>query len=169
AAIADIARDADPQASAAVLYQDLLLRCRMRGVTVAIDMAAFRRRLALARAGIDDESEWTDAISLAASLPEEMLPPFLALARAARDGADCPTDATLAALYGTGSLGRARRMLGFIEEKGLIVQRTDLSGKRSISLPHLGWTTAAAVADPDKPAPPPRLSSREARALASRR
>ena len=154
AAIADIARDADPQASAAVLYQDLLLRCRMRGVAVAIDMAAFRRRLALARAGIDDEAEWADAI---------------ALARAARDGADCPTDGALAALYGTTSMGRARRMLGFIEEKGLIVQRTDLSGKRSISLPHLGWTTAPAVADPDKPAPPPRMSSREARALASRR
>jgi hypothetical protein len=169
AAIADIARDADPQASAAVLYQDLLLRCRMRGVAVTIDMAAFRRRLALARAGIDDEAEWEDAIALAASLPEEMLPPFLALARAARDGADCPTDGALAALYGTGSLGRAKRMLGFIEEKGLIVQRTDLSGKRSISLPHLGWTTAPAVADPDRPAPPPRMSSREARALASRR
>ena len=169
AAIADIARDADLHASAAVLYQDLLLRCRMRGVAVTIDMAAFRRRLALARAGIDDEGEWTDAIGLAASLPEEMLPPFLALARAARNGADCPTDAVLASLYGTNSVGRARRMLGFIEEKGLIVQRTDLSGKRSISLPHLGWTTAPAVADPDKPAPPPRMTSREARALASRR
>ncbi|MFC3711347.1 helicase HerA domain-containing protein [Sphingoaurantiacus capsulatus] len=169
AAIADIARDADPQAPAAVLYQDLLLRCRMRGVTVTLDMAGFRRRLAFARAGIEDEAEWTDAITLAASLPEEMLPPFLALACAAREQADCPTDPELAALYGTTSMGRAKRMLAHIEEKGLVVVRTDLSGKRSISLPHLGWTTGAAVADPDKPAPPPRMSSREARALASRR
>jgi hypothetical protein len=132
-----------------------------------MDMAAFRRRLALARAGIDDEAGWEEALALAAALPEEMLPPFLRLARAAREGADCPTDGELAQLYGTTSLGRARRMLGFIEERGLIVARVDLSGKRSVSLPHLGWTTAAAVPDPSKPAPVAGLTSRERRRLAS--
>ena len=148
-----------PQAS---LFQDFLVRCRMRGVSPQLDLATFTRRLALARAGIDDPAPWEPAIALAASLPEEMLAPFLALARAARDGAECPRDAELATLYGTTSTGRARRMLGFIEEKGLIVCRTDLSGKRSISLPHLGWTTAGAIADPSKPSRMARIDAREA-------
>jgi hypothetical protein len=38
-----------------------------------------------------------------------------------------------------------------MEEQGIIVSRTDLGGKRSISLPHLGWTTASSFADPDQP------------------
>ena len=42
------------------------------------------------------------------------------------------------------SLGRARRLLSYIESRDLIVTRTDLSGKRSIAIPRLGWSTAAA-------------------------
>jgi uncharacterized protein len=30
-----------------------------------------------------------------------------------------------------------------MEERGVIVIRTDLGGGRSIALPHLGWTTAS--------------------------
>ncbi|HEY0325184.1 MAG TPA: ATP-binding protein, partial [Allosphingosinicella sp.] len=126
------------------LFQDFQLRCRMRGAQPDLDMAAFTRRLALARAGIVDGEEWEEALALGAALPEEMLAPFLAIARAARESEACPADAALASLYGTSSTGRVKRMLTFIEEKGLIVCRTDLMGKRSISLPHLGWTTAAA-------------------------
>jgi hypothetical protein len=124
-------------------------------------MAEFSRRLALARAGIGDTDGWEDVLTLGAALPEEMLAPFLAIARAAREGADCPGDATLAALYGTTSNGRARSMLGFIEEKGLIVCRTDLSGRRSISLPHLGWTTKGAIPDPERPPRMARIVARE--------
>jgi hypothetical protein len=136
----------------------------MRGMSAALDMGVFARRLAFARAGIEESEAWSPAIALAASLPEEMLAPFLALARAARDGADCPGDAALAALYGTASSGRARRMLDFMEEKGLIVCRVDLAGKRSISLPHLGWTTGASVPDPAKPSRLARIDARPPRA-----
>ncbi|MGZ8337907.1 MAG: hypothetical protein ACXWU1_14720, partial [Allosphingosinicella sp.] len=110
-----------------------------------------------------DPQGWAEAIALGACLPEEMLAPFLALARAAREGAPCPEDATLAALYGTSSTGRARRMLAYIEEKGLIACRTDLAGKRSVSLPHLGWTTAAAAADPSTPSRLARIDARPRR------
>jgi hypothetical protein len=161
--LAEIAVEVAGQPQAA-LYQDFLTRCRMRGVAAGTDIAAFGRRLALARAGIEDSEEWQPAVALAASLPDEMLAPFLALARAARDGADCPGDAELAALYGTASSGRARRMLDFMEEKGLIVCRVDLAGKRSISLPHLGWTTAASVPDPAKPSRLARIDGRPPRA-----
>jgi hypothetical protein len=163
AVMVEIAGEGAAQPPAA-LYQDFLTRCRMRGVSAGLDMAAFGRRLALARAGIEDSEEWEPAIALGASLPEEMLAPFLALARAARDAADCPGDAELAALYGTASSGRARRMLDYMEEKGLIVCRVDLAGKRSVSLPHLGWTTAASVPDPAKPSRLARIDARPPRA-----
>jgi uncharacterized protein len=39
----------------------------------------------------------------------------------------------------------ARRPLGVIENKGPIVPRTGPAGKCSVSLPHLGWTTADAL------------------------
>lgn len=151
----------------ASLFQDFQLRCRMRGVPAGLDMTGFGRRLALARAGIKPSEEWQEAIDLGACLPEEMLAPFLALARAARAGEPCPGDAELAALYGTSSSGRARRMLAFIEEKGLIVCRTDLAGKRSISLPHLGWTTAPAPPDPSTPSRLARIDARPRRTASS--
>src|SRR5512139_1372446 len=96
------------------LFQDFSLRCRMLGVTPDWTLAEFGRRLALALAGIDQEEGWEEAFALAAALPEEMLAPFLLLARAARDGSPC-----LASVYRTASAGRARRMLEFIEQKGL--------------------------------------------------
>ena len=34
----------------------------------------------------------------------------------------------------------------YIESRELFVTRTDLSGKRSITIPRLGWTTAVAEA-----------------------
>jgi len=152
--------------SRASLYQDFMLRCRMRGAQPELDLAQFGRRLALARAGIEDEPRWEPVLALASSLLEEMLAPFLLLARTAFDGAECPTDAELATLYGTASAGRVRRMLDYIEEKGLIVCRTDLSGKRSVSFPHLGWTTAAAQPDPSRPSRMARIAAREPRSSA---
>jgi hypothetical protein len=166
--LAEVVADSKVQPSAA-LYQDFMSRCRMRGVAaIALDMATFNRRLALARAGIPDSEGWEDVIALAASLPEEMLAPFLGLARAARNSEPCPEDTELAALYGTGSSGRARRMLTFIEEKGLIHCRTDLSGKRSVTLPHFGWTTAPAIPDPARPPRMARIVARDAAREAGR-
>ncbi len=161
-AIAEIVADGEAPPPAAA-FQDFVLRCRMRGVPATLDMAGFARRLALARAGVDDEEEWGEAIALAAALPEEMLAPFLALARAARECLPCPSDEALAALYRTTSPGRARRMLAFVEEKGLIVCRVDLAGKRSVSLPHLGWTTAPAAPGPARPTVSGRVAAREPR------
>jgi hypothetical protein len=88
--------------------------------------------------------------------------PFLAVARSAREGKACPDDQALAALYGTSSLGRARLMLSRMEEKGLIVCRVDLAGRRTVSLPHLGWQTAPAEADPAKPNRLARIAGRDA-------
>ncbi|ODP37136.1 ATP-binding protein [Sphingomonas turrisvirgatae] len=161
AILAEIAGEASRQ-PLPTIFQDYSVRCRMRGVEPGMDLAAFRSALALARAGITDADGWDEALTLAASLPEEMLTPFLGIARAARLNQPCPSDAQIAALYGTSSLGRAKRMMAHIEEKGLIVARTDLSGKRSVSLPHLGWTTAPAWPDPTKPQPVGRTTVRAA-------
>ena len=146
---------------APTLYQDLLLRCRMRGLAAApMDMTAFRRRLGMARAGIFDEGDesWAGALAIAAELPEEMLGPFLLIARAAREGAACPADVAIAEIYGTSSGGRVRRLLAYMEERGIIVARVDLAGKRSIAIPRLGWTTAAAL--PADAEPPRRAAAR---------
>ena len=132
--------------SASLLYQDFAVRCRMAGISKApLDLAGFTRRLAMARAGIFElDSDWDGALEAASDLPDDMLGPFLLVARAARDGGPCPSDEAIAASYGTASLGRARRLLQYIESRDLIVSRTDLAGKRSIAIPRLGWSTAAA-------------------------
>jgi hypothetical protein len=151
----------------AASYQDFQLRCRMRGIPDPMPLRDFRRSFALRLAGIEEAAEWEEAIALAAALPEEMLAPFLAIARAARMGSECPSDVELARLYGTESTGRARRMLAFIEETGLIVSRTDLAGKRSIAVPHLGWSTAGSVPDPARPSRLARIDAREQRRAAA--
>jgi hypothetical protein len=38
--------------------------------------------------------------------------------------------------------------MSYIEQRDLFVTRTDLSGKRSIAIPRLGWCTAAADVAP---------------------
>lgn len=144
--LAELVADPDQRGRPiASIYQDFQLRCRMAGLARPdLDPIGFARRLAAARAGITDPDEphWRDAIALAQALPDDMLAPFLLIAHAARDGAPCPSDDALATSYGTSSLGRIRRLLSYIEERNLIVCRTDLAGRRTISLPHLGWTTA---------------------------
>ena len=152
AIIAEVLRaivdDADSAArSGSVLFQDFTVRCRMAGLgRPPLDLAEFTRRLSMARAGIFDASDdsWVAALEAARSLPDDMLGPFLLVARAARDGAPCPSDEAIAASYGTASIGRARRLLQYIESRELIVSRVDLSGRRSIAIPRLGWSTAAA-------------------------
>ena len=133
----------------AVLFQDYQVRCRMAGLArPPLDLPAFARRLACARAGIFDveAEEWADAMALAGTLPDDMMGAFLLVARAAKEGRPCPSDEQLAATYGTSSLGRVRRLIGYIESRDLFVTRVDLSGKRSIAIPRLGWTTEPAEA-----------------------
>ncbi|MHA6722014.1 helicase HerA domain-containing protein [Sphingomonas sp. RS2018] len=134
---------------AAVLHQDFAVRCRMAGVRRApLDAPAFARRLAAARAGIFEklEGEWAEAMAAARDLPDDMIGAFLLIARAAREGEAAPSDDAVARCYGTTSLGRARRMLGYMESRDVIVTRIDLSGRRSITIPRLGWSTASAEA-----------------------
>ena len=56
-------------------------------------------------------------------------------------GRPCPDDDELAVIYGTSSPGRLRRLLDHYEKTGLIVVRTDFSGRRSVSIPELGLAT----------------------------
>ena len=157
---------AEPEEAAratAILYQDFQLRCRMeRLARPPLDLAGFARRLSCARAGIfdDPEAEWGEVLELAGELPEDMLGAFLLIVRAAREGDACPDDAVIAATYGTSSIGRARRLVSYIEARGLIVCRTDLAGKRSIGIPRFGWTTRPA---PAGETPPARAERRPAR------
>ena len=140
----------DPESTArpaAVLFQDFQVRCRMVGVKRApLDPSAFARRLAAARAGIFDglDGEWQLALETAEGLPDDMLGAFLLVARAAREGSPCPSDEQVARTYGTSSLGRARRVMSYIEGRNIFVTRIDLAGKRSITIPGLGWTTQPA-------------------------
>ena len=157
---------ADPAAAgqpAPLLFQDFLLRCRMRGLSdPGLDLSAFRRRLAMAQAGLFREGEegWEDALAIGAELPDDLLGPYLLVARAAKNAAPCPDDAAIAAAYGTSSTGRVRRLLAYIEERGIFAIRTDLSGKRSVAIPRLGWTTAPADAPADDRALRPRRTAR---------
>ena len=132
---------------AALLFQDFGVRCRMRGVSDSgLDLASFRTRLSLARAGlyagIGEDDPMADAAREAETLPEDARGVFLLIARAALERAPCPSDVEIARVYGTHSTGRAKRLLSFLESQGAIVVRVDLRGGRAIALPTLGWTTA---------------------------
>lgn len=145
AALRAITEDDDAAGkTTAVLFQDFQVRCRMLGLRQAsLDLAAFTRRFAAARAGIFQglEDEWAPALEAGRKVPDDMLGAFLLIARAASENRPCPSDQELAHVYGTSSLGRARRVLSYMEERDIIVARTDLSGRRSITIPALGWTT----------------------------
>ncbi|MDQ0506951.1 ATP-binding protein [Xanthobacter agilis] len=140
----------------AVLYQDFLVRCRIRRVGGdTLSLSAFRRRLAVAHAGINiaeaeaDDSPWAEVLAMAAALPEDMQGVFLSLARAAFDHRPCPSDADVARAYGSRSPGRARRLLAYMEEHQVIVCRHDARGRRIVAIPGLAWET-----DPGDPNAP---------------
>jgi hypothetical protein len=133
----------------AALYQDFSVRCRMRRIPAnRLDLAAFRRRFAIAAAGIADAADerWAGILRVARGVPDDLLGPFLLLARAAQEGAPCPDDQQLARAYGTSSPGRIRRLIEHLEKSGLIVIRTNFGGGRSVGIPELGLTTAPAEA-----------------------
>ncbi|MFG1430537.1 ATP-binding protein [Xanthobacter sp. V2C-8] len=152
--------------SIAVLYQDFLVRCRIRRLgSDALSLSAFRRRLAVAHAGIDlaeaeaEDSPWAEVLGMAAALPEDMQGVFLSLARAAFDHRPCPSDAEVARAYGSRSPGRARRLIAYMEERQVIVCRQDGRGRRIVAIPGLAWETepgdpnAAASAAVEEPSP----------------
>ena len=137
----------------AVLFQDFLVRCRIKRMQgEPPTLATFRRRYAVARSGIDDETAssdtWQQALGMSAALPEDLQAVFLIVAQAAVKGAPCPSDAAIAHAYGSHSARRARRLLTYFEEQGLVVVRTDFHGKRSVAFPDLGCETAPG--DPER-------------------
>jgi len=147
----------DPDASfrtVAVLYQDFLVRCRIRRVPGEPPaLPVFKRKLAVARvaphAEIAQSDGWQQALSLSETLTEDVQGVFLVLAQAALTGAPCPSDATLARLYGTHSASRARRLLTWFEERGLLVVRLDFRNNRVVAFPDLSAETAPG--DPNGP------------------
>lgn len=141
------AEDGSSFQPAAALYQDFSVRCRMRRLSPKhIDLPAFRRRFAMALAGIfnPNDERRKEVLRVAAGISDDLLGPFLLLATAAQDGAPCPDDESLARVYGTTSPGRIRRLIDHLEKMGLIVVRTDFGGRRSIGIPDLGVSTASA-------------------------
>ncbi|VVB45899.1 ATP-binding protein [Beijerinckiaceae bacterium RH AL1] len=160
--------DADAGAcTPATLYQDFTVRCRIQRIGgEPMSLPEFKRRLAVARAGVGgdaalDGPDWERAQAIAASLPGDISGLYLLVARAALDGAPCPSDATLAEAYGTSSAGRARRLLAYLEELGALVIRRDLRGAPIIAIPDLGAETAPG--EPDLAALPARKRGRAAR------
>jgi len=140
--------------SVAVLYQDFLVRCRIRRVPgEALALPGFRRKLAVVRAGVDSETAaseaWQQALALSNQLADDVQGVFLVLARAALEQVPCPSDAAIARAYGTHSTGRARRLLTYFEERGLIVVRMDLRSQRIVAFPDLGLETGPG--SPDAP------------------
>jgi DNA helicase HerA-like ATPase len=147
----------DPEAAyrtVAVLYQDFLVRCRIHRVPgEPLALPAFRRRLAVAQASGGDElindEKWQTALRLSESLTDDVQGVFLIVAQAAVKAAPCPSDATLARAYGSHSTSRARRLLTYFEERGLLVVRNDFKGMRVVAFPDMGCETAAG--DPNGP------------------
>ncbi|WP_105419246.1 ATP-binding protein [Neorhizobium sp. T25_27] len=149
----------DPQSAYrtdSVLYQDFLVRARMRRLPgPPLSLSEFRRRTAIARSGVDEETAsseaWGTALSLSSGVSDDLQGVFLLMAKAAISGESCPSDARIARAYGTHSARRARRLLGYFEEQGLIVVHADFSGKRIVAFPDLQAETAPGSADaPDE-------------------
>ena len=116
-----------------------------------MSMSEFRRRVAIARSGVDEETAagegWSMALELSARVSDDLQGVFLLLAKAALKGELCPSDHRIAKAYGTHSARRARRLLGYFEEQGLVVVHTDLAGKRIVAFPDLEAETQPGDAD----------------------
>jgi DNA helicase HerA-like ATPase len=161
----------DPEAAfrtVAVLYQDFLVRCRIRRIGgEPLNLAAFRRRLAVARAGVDtataEGSDWDRAVSFAADLPEDIQGVYLLLARTGLESAPCPSDGEIARACGSRSPGRARRLIAYMESRGFVVTRNDPRGLRIVALPDLGWETGPG--DPNAFEEPPAAEAHDLFAL----
>ena len=126
--------------SASAQYQTFLTRCRReRLIGPMPDMRAFRRRFAVAGAGLGelDEAVQTRIMQLAGAVEEDLLGPFLVIAKAAHAGETQVDENALARAYGTSSPGRIRRLLDHLERQGLVVVREDFGGDRTVMVPGL--------------------------------
>ena len=131
------------------LHRDFLTRCRIKRMGPSLpDLRAFQKMLNVKRAEHSapekvDKKLWGKVIDLSDRLPDDMRAPFLLIARAAVAERPAPEDGEIAQFFGSHSPGRARRLLGNMEEHGLIVLRTDFQGARIIAIPELEIETKA--------------------------
>jgi len=147
---------AEPEAafqSEAALYQDFLVRCRIKQLGgAAPKLAEVKGHFDVARAGIDAEAagspEWQPVLAVVAGMEEGLRAIYLLLARAALTGAPCPSDMEIARVCGSRSPGRGRSRLQLLEQAAFIVIRKDMRGNRSVALPDLGCETAASLPVP---------------------
>jgi DNA helicase HerA-like ATPase len=145
----------DPQSAYrtdAVLYQDFLVRARMRRIAGSpMTLSEFRRQVAITRSGVDVEmaatESWEKALDLCKAVSDDLQGVFLLLVKSALAEEPCPSDARIARAYGTHSARRARRLLGYFEEQSLIVVHADFTGKRIVAFPDLDAKTAPGDAD----------------------
>jgi len=153
-ALADVMEGANAFRTDAELYQDFLVRCRIRRLAgTPLPLADFRGRLAVIRSGANAETmaseSWGKALTLSHAVTDDLKAVFLMLANAALNGQPCPPDTAIARSYGTHSVRRARRLLGYFEEQGLIVVHQDRLGGRIVAFPDLGVETMPG--NPDAP------------------
>ena len=140
---------ADPASrfiAATDLYQGFLQACRMVGLNGrTYDQATFRRKLAQARVGLlpmpEGDEGWQSAVATADQLQDEDRAVFLLLAKAARGQESCPPDSVLALALGSQSARRGRAVLSHLQSRNAIAVREDLSGRRIVGFPALGWET----------------------------
>ncbi|MBD2842571.1 helicase HerA domain-containing protein [Erythrobacter rubeus] len=126
--------------SASAQYQTFLMHCRRERIIGPMpDMQAFRRAFAIAGAGLNDLEEATRIriLDLASHVEEDLLAPWLVIARAAHAGETEVDEDALARAYGTSSPGRIRRLLDHLEKQGVIVVREDFGGARTVMVPGL--------------------------------
>ena len=107
------------------------------------DMRAFRRRFAVAGAGLDtlDEAASARILAIAEGVEDDVLAPFLVVAKAAHAGETEVDEAALARAYGTASTGRVKRLLDHLEKQGLVVVRENFGGSRTVMVPGLDALT----------------------------
>jgi hypothetical protein len=123
----------------AALFQAFLTQCRKRHVSAGLDMSGFRRRFAMALASLDrlPEREREAIAELGSGLEDDVLAPFLLIARTMAERGDGPDEEELSRVYGTNSPGRIKRLLEHLEKKGVILVREDYGGGRTLSVPGL--------------------------------
>lgn len=149
--VAELAAQGGGQA-AETLYRDFQTRCRIRRLGPKIpDVHEFRRRLIFFRAAeifpdLLDAEAWTRAEKFSEQLPIDLQPVYLLVARAAAAQKTCPDDMEIARFFGSHSPGRARRLLGQLEQADIFVAR-EQAGARVIALPELGIETASSASD----------------------
>ncbi|MCB2082512.1 MAG: ATP-binding protein [Sphingomonadaceae bacterium] len=132
--------------SASAQYQTFLLRCRRERIIGPMpDMQAFKRSFAIAGAGLDtlDGATCDRILQLADNVEEDLLAPWLVIARAAHAGETQVDEDELARAYGTSSPGRIRRLLDHLERQGLVVVREDFGGVRTVMVPGLEGISAS--------------------------